>query len=62
MPLLGSDLRGQLSLILQDRHQLRYELDLNSWNFRIWGVAASGFLTDSYVVMFCMAVRNATTG
>ncbi|KAK3336529.1 phosphate transporter [Cercophora scortea] len=32
----------------QDRHQLRYELDLNSWNLRIWGVAASGFLTDSY--------------
>jgi PHS family inorganic phosphate transporter-like MFS transporter len=32
---------------LQDRHQLRYELDLNAWNFRIWGVAASGFLTDS---------------
>lgn len=31
----------------QDRSQLRYELDLNSWNFRIWGVAASGFLTDS---------------
>jgi MFS transporter, PHS family, inorganic phosphate transporter len=28
---------------------LRYELDLNSWNLRIWGVAASGFLTDSYV-------------
>lgn len=24
-------------------------MDLNSWNFRIWGVAASGFLTDSYV-------------
>ena len=32
----------------QDRRQLRYELDLNSWNLRIWGVAASGFLTDSY--------------
>ncbi|KAL2019244.1 hypothetical protein VTK56DRAFT_9971 [Thermocarpiscus australiensis] len=32
----------------QDRHQLRYELDLNSWNLRIWAVAASGFLTDSY--------------
>ncbi|KAK3299084.1 major facilitator superfamily domain-containing protein [Chaetomium fimeti] len=32
----------------QDRQQLRYELDLNSWNLRIWGVAASGFLTDSY--------------
>lgn len=27
---------------------MRYELDLNSWNLRIWGVAASGFLTDSY--------------
>jgi hypothetical protein len=35
----------------QDRHQLRYELDLNSWNLRIWGVAASGFLTDSCVLM-----------
>ena len=22
---------------------------MNSWNLRIWGVAASGFLTDSYV-------------
>ncbi|KAI1872450.1 hypothetical protein JX265_005330 [Neoarthrinium moseri] len=32
----------------EDRRQLRYELDLNSWNLRIWGVAASGFLTDSY--------------
>lgn len=32
----------------QARNQLRYELDLNSWNLRIWGVAASGFLTDSY--------------
>jgi hypothetical protein len=32
---------------VQDRDQLRYELDLNSWNLRIWGVAASGFLTDS---------------
>lgn len=32
----------------QDRKQLRYELDLNSWNLRIWAVAASGFLTDSY--------------
>ncbi|KAK6865696.1 MFS general substrate transporter [Apiospora arundinis] len=31
-----------------DRRQLRYELDLNDWNLRIWGVAASGFLTDSY--------------
>ncbi|SPN97811.1 related to high-affinity phosphate permease, phosphate-repressible [Cephalotrichum gorgonifer] len=33
-----------------DRRQLRYELDLNSWNLRIWGVAASGFLTDSFVL------------
>lgn len=33
---------------MQDRRQLRFELDLNSWNFRVWGVAASGFLTDSY--------------
>ncbi|KAK7757827.1 hypothetical protein SLS62_000205 [Diatrype stigma] len=31
-----------------DRHQLRCELDLNGWNLRIWAVAASGFLTDSY--------------
>lgn len=32
----------------QARQQLRYELDLNSWNLRIWAVAASGFFTDSY--------------
>lgn len=36
-----------LMQVLQDRRQLRYELDLNSWNLRIWMVAASGFLTDS---------------
>lgn len=36
-----------------DRQQLRYELDLNSWNLRIWGVAASGFLTDS-----CVAIND----
>lgn len=35
---------------------MRYELDLNSWNLRIWGVAASGFLTDSYVVQPCDAL------
>ncbi|KAH6610911.1 hypothetical protein Trco_000931 [Trichoderma cornu-damae] len=45
---LGADSSALSSQDLQDRHQLRYELDLNSWNFRIWGVAASGFLTDSY--------------
>ncbi|KAH8202646.1 hypothetical protein TruAng_003132 [Truncatella angustata] len=44
---LGSDSSALPSRDLQDRRQLRYELDLNSWNFRIWGVAASGFLTDS---------------
>ncbi|KAK9770713.1 putative Phosphate transporter [Seiridium cardinale] len=45
---LGSDSSALPSRDLQDRRQLRYELDLNSWNLRIWGVAASGFLTDSY--------------
>lgn len=32
----------------QARQQLRYELDLNAWNARIWAVAASGFLANSY--------------
>lgn len=45
---LGSDSSALPAQDEQDRNQLRYELDLNSWNFRIWGVAASGFLTDSY--------------
>ena len=36
-------------VFVQERYQLRYELDLNAWNLRIWGVAASGFLTDSFV-------------
>ncbi|KAG8675414.1 hypothetical protein FPOAC2_01464 [Fusarium poae] len=45
---LGSDSSALPSQDAQDRQQLRYELDLNSWNFRIWGVCASGFLTDSY--------------
>ncbi|KAK4192645.1 putative inorganic phosphate transporter [Podospora australis] len=45
---LGQRSTGFPSRDLQDRQQLRYELDLNSWNLRIWGVAASGFLTDSY--------------
>ncbi|KAK4178857.1 putative inorganic phosphate transporter [Triangularia setosa] len=45
---LGEDSSGLPPRDLQDRQQLRYELDLNSWNLRIWGVAASGFLTDSY--------------
>ncbi|KAI5463027.1 major facilitator superfamily domain-containing protein [Mariannaea sp. PMI_226] len=45
---LGSDSSALPSQDAQDRSQLRYELDLNSWNLRIWGVAASGFLTDSY--------------
>ncbi|KAK4682083.1 hypothetical protein QC764_113820 [Podospora pseudoanserina] len=45
---LGGDSSGLPPRDLQDRQQLRYELDLNSWNLRIWGVAASGFLTDSY--------------
>jgi MFS transporter, PHS family, inorganic phosphate transporter len=33
---------------LQSLRQLRYEIDLNSWNLRLWAVAASGFLTGSY--------------
>ncbi|KAK5987635.1 Repressible high-affinity phosphate permease [Cladobotryum mycophilum] len=45
---LGADSSALPSRDVQDRQQLRYELDLNSWNLRIWGVAASGFLTDSY--------------
>ncbi|KAG6008964.1 hypothetical protein E4U21_003516 [Claviceps maximensis] len=45
---LGFDSSALSAQDQQDRNQLRYELDLNSWNFRIWGVAASGFLTDSY--------------
>ncbi|KAM0459667.1 hypothetical protein ACHAPV_005381 [Trichoderma viride] len=45
---LGFDSSALSAQDKEDRHQLRYELDLNSWNFRIWGVAASGFLTDSY--------------
>ncbi|TWU75414.1 hypothetical protein ED733_003264 [Metarhizium rileyi] len=45
---LGSDSSALSAQDSQDRHQLRYELDLNTWNLRIWGVAASGFLTDSY--------------
>ncbi|KAK1974755.1 phosphate transporter [Colletotrichum cereale] len=45
---LGSDSSALSARDRQDRDQLRYELDLNSWNLRIWGVAASGFLTDSY--------------
>ncbi|RMJ12549.1 hypothetical protein BHE90_009864 [Fusarium euwallaceae] len=45
---LGSDSSALPSQDAQDRQQLRYELDLNAWNFRIWGVCASGFLTDSY--------------
>ncbi|KAH7026334.1 inorganic phosphate transporter [Microdochium trichocladiopsis] len=45
---LGFDSAALSARDAQDRRQLRYELDLNSWNLRIWGVAASGFLTDSY--------------
>ncbi|KAK8137771.1 phosphate transporter [Apiospora sp. TS-2023a] len=45
---LGFDSTALPPRDLQDRRQLRYELDLNDWNLRIWGVAASGFLTDSY--------------
>ncbi|CCF38408.1 phosphate transporter [Colletotrichum higginsianum] len=45
---LGGDSFALSARDRQDRSQLRYELDLNSWNLRIWGVAASGFLTDSY--------------
>ncbi|KAJ2905097.1 phosphate transporter [Zalerion maritima] len=45
---LGYDSSALPSADARDRSQLRFELDLNSWNLRIWGVAASGFLTDSY--------------
>ncbi|PHH59760.1 hypothetical protein CDD81_2598 [Ophiocordyceps australis] len=45
---LGSDSAALSPQLAQQRRQLRCELDLNSWNMRIWGVAASGFLTDSY--------------
>ncbi|KAK2063859.1 phosphate transporter [Colletotrichum caudatum] len=45
---LGTDSSALSARDRQDRDQLRHELDLNSWNLRIWGVAASGFLTDSY--------------
>ncbi|KAF3764771.1 MFS general substrate transporter [Cryphonectria parasitica EP155] len=45
----------------QDRRQLRYELDLNSWNFRIWGVAASGFLTDSYNLFASNVINTSVT-
>jgi len=31
-----------------DRQQLRFGINLNAWNLRIWAVAASGFLTGSY--------------
>ena len=27
---------------------MRSQIDLNSWNFRIWAIAASGFFTGSY--------------
>lgn len=45
----------------QDRRQLRYELDLNSWNLRIWGVAASGFLTDSYNLFASNVINTSIT-
>ncbi|ORY66471.1 major facilitator superfamily domain-containing protein [Pseudomassariella vexata] len=45
---LGFDSSALSARDRQDRRQLRYELDLNTWNLRIWGVAASGFFTDSY--------------
>ncbi|KAH8747618.1 major facilitator superfamily domain-containing protein [Diaporthe sp. PMI_573] len=45
---LGSDGSGLSQHDKANRRQLRYEIDLNSWNLRIWMVAASGFLTDSY--------------
>ncbi|KAF2468446.1 phosphate transporter [Lindgomyces ingoldianus] len=32
----------------RDRQRLRDEIDLNSFNLRIWAVAATGFFTDSY--------------
>jgi len=43
----------------QDRHQLRSEIDLNSWNLRLWAIAASGFLTGSYN-LFVANVVNAS--
>jgi PHS family inorganic phosphate transporter-like MFS transporter len=45
---LGHDSSALTPQQQQERRQLRYELDLNSFNWKIWGVAASGFLTDSY--------------
>ncbi|KAF2259816.1 MFS general substrate transporter [Lojkania enalia] len=33
---------------LRDRQRLRDDIDLNSFNLRIWAVAATGFFTDSY--------------
>lgn len=33
---------------VQDRNRLRAEIDMNSFNWRVFAVAASGFFTDSY--------------
>lgn len=33
---------------LQDLNRLRAEIDMNSFNWRVFAVAASGFFTDSY--------------
>ncbi|EJT81335.1 hypothetical protein GGTG_01318 [Gaeumannomyces tritici R3-111a-1] len=45
---LGADSSALSPQDRQDRRELRYQLDLNSFNFRIWVITASGFLTDSY--------------
>ncbi|ELQ37879.1 hypothetical protein OOU_Y34scaffold00567g26 [Pyricularia oryzae Y34] len=45
---LGADSSALSPQDRQDRRQLRYQLDLNSFNARIFIITASGFLTDSY--------------
>ncbi|PSR90435.1 major facilitator superfamily domain-containing protein [Coniella lustricola] len=58
---LGHDSSALSASDRQDRRQLRYELDLNSWNLRIWGVAASGFLTDSYNLFASNVINTSIT-
>ncbi|TLS27638.1 hypothetical protein PpBr36_05216, partial [Pyricularia pennisetigena] len=45
---LGADSSALSPQDRQDRRQLRYQLDLNSFNARVFIITASGFLTDSY--------------
>lgn len=45
---LGHDSSGLTPDEDIDRQQLRFGINLNAWNLRIWAVAASGFLTGSY--------------